>query len=236
MFSNIEEFDDELFSYVKADILYPLFKLDSFSVENIMEIYGISKDLAENQISNILKMVDCVHLHDGMTNICASIVPSSYNQDELISLVDWCYEHSIFPLIGDLEDAGKGKGEYRNLKVSDVNLQFLRNHINEKYGYDYEIPICPSVLFGLHIGYDGSIMVDEVSGLSCHWFWLTEPKVRKLTKIDSQSFAELSSIVINNRMRLKESLIPLLKRYKPLIFGGCGGDIVYLLNFYLTRM
>ena len=236
MFSNIEEFDSELFSYVKNGVLYPLFKLDSFSVEKIMQIYGISKELAENQIHNILEMPQYVNNENGLTNICASIVPSSYNKNELKDLVKWCYDHSIFPLIGDLEDAGNGQDYYTNLKVADTELKDLKDYIKSTQGYDYEIPICPSVLFGLHIGYDGYVLVDEISGLSCHWFWLTEPKIMKLARFEKQSFRELSDIVIANRNKMRNILNSLLKNRRKLIFGGCGGDIVDLLTYYLEKV
>jgi len=236
MFSNIEEFDSELFSYVKNGVLYPLFKLDSFSINKIMQIYGISRELAENQIHNILEMPKYVNIENGLTNICASIVPSSLNKNELKDLVKWCYDNSIFPLIGDLEDAGKGQELYGNLKVADNELQELKDYIKDTQGYDYEIPICPSVLFGLHIGHDGYVLVDEISGLSCHWFWLTEPKVMKLIKLEKQTFHDLSNIVINNRIKMRHKLMGLLENRQRLIFGGCGGDIVDLLTYYLTKM
>lgn len=236
MFSNIANFDDELFAYVEQEVLYPLFKLDSFDVNLIKKIYNISDRLAKNQLANVYRMAKVVKTNGHYTNIAASIVPSTDNFEELKEIVSWCYENSIYPLIGDLEDAGKGQDEYRAMKLTNKDLLQLRQFILEQTGEDYRIPICPSVLFGLHISYDGFVVVDEISGLSCHWFWLEEPQINKLCEIKGHTFDEMSNIVVENRKKLKDRIRDLMCNRERLVFGGCGGDVIDLLEFYLKKM
>lgn len=236
VFTNIANFDDELYEYVEDEVLYPLFKLDSFNVKTICEIYHISEELALNHIKNILKMPNYVRRRNNTVNICASIVPSTDNVNELQDIVKWCIDNGIFPLIGDLEDAGKGQYIYNSLKVSDSTLRELKDFILNLTGNDYTIPICPSVLFGLHINYEGYIVVDRITGLSCHWFWLTEPQIEKLSLISEHSFNDLSNMVLNYRRNQKNQLSNLLAGRNRLVFGGCGGDIIDLLTFYLKEM
>ena len=235
-FSNIANFDDELFMYVEQEVLYPLFKLDSFDANLIKRIYNISDQLAAKQLGNVYRMPDVVKMDGHYTNVAASIVPSNDNFEELETIVSWCYANNIYPLIGDLEDAGKGQDEYRAMKVTDQNLLRLRKFILDRTGEEYRIPICPSVLFGLHISYDGFVVVDGVSGLSCHWFWLEEPKIKKLCEINGRTFNEMSTIVIENRKKLKEQIRGMISERERLVFGGCGGDVVDLLAFYLEKM
>ena len=52
---------------------------------------------------------------------------------------------NIFPLIGDLEDSGKGQNVYKKLKLSNEQLKIIKKELSN----DYKIPICPSVLFGI---------------------------------------------------------------------------------------
>lgn len=236
VFTNIAEFDDELFFYVEEQVLYPMFKYDSLKCETLCEIYNISRQLADKHLKNIERLSKLVVVKDGYTNICASIVPTNDNIEDLKDNILWCYEHNIFPLIGELEDAGKGQTEYYALKPSNAKLNELKEYINKVAGEQYDIPICPSTLFGLHVDHDGLIAVDAISGLSCHWFWLSEPKIDRLCMIKGHTFKELSDLVIGNRKGKISELHNILSQIKPLVFGGCGGDVVSLLNYYLTNL
>lgn len=236
VFTNLSLFDDEMFQFVQDGTLYPLFKLDSLNPEVSSKIYEVDVGVAKQQLLNAHRLIECIKIEDNSTNVCASIVPSADNKDELFQLVNWCYDNNIFPLIGDLENAGKGQEQYEKLKLKDDELIPLKKYIYDIQGIDYQIPICPSVLFGLHINYEGYVVVDGKSGLSCHWFWLTEPSIQKLQNINNFSFNELSRIVIDNREKYKEKLNIIAKDRSRLVFGGCGGDIVDLLKFYLEKM
>ena len=179
MFTNLISFDEELFSYIESDTLYVMFKLDSFQASIIKKIYGDESLDTNNLIKKIDRLLSLVKVKDNCTNVCASIVPTTLNCNELIDIVDFCKQHDIFPLLGDLENSGRGKDVYNKLKLSDAQLSKIKKHLDESY----RIPICPSVLCGIHIMHDGTIAVDAFSGLSCHWFWLEEPSVQELNTV-----------------------------------------------------
>jgi MoaA/NifB/PqqE/SkfB family radical SAM enzyme len=236
MFTNGVELTKELLSYIDDEVLYPLFKLDSLKIESTREIYGIKDEIIlKKQIDNINTLKDHVKLKGNYTNICASIVPTTKNEDELFDIVQWCYDNNIFPLIGDLEDAGKGMSLMKSLKVSDEKLLKLKSFIKNKTGYEYKIPICPSVLCGVHIDHTGNIVVDKKSGLSCHWFWLTEPQIHNLG-IFSDKEIETNVAIIEYRKKYIKEVEKLHSLTSSLVFGGCGGDIKELLSIYLERM
>ena len=121
---------------------------------------------------NIEKICSHARLEDNATNICASIVPTQINKEQLPNIIDWCFSHNIFPLIGDLEDAGKGKALFDKLKIRETELQSLKNYIFEKHGEDYTIPICPSVLFGVHINHKGNINDKDLKNIIIHIIYI----------------------------------------------------------------
>lgn len=230
MFTNLLDFDDELFDYIKDDVLYVMFKLDSFKEERVKKLYGNQKINFENLQANIQRLIRLSKVKDGYTNVCASIVPTTLNFDELSDIVAFCNKHNMFPLIGDLEDSGKGQDVYSELKLSDEQLKEVKDLFEE----EYTIPICPSVLCGIHILHDGTVALDESTGLSCHWFWLTEPHVYQMKKASEfSSYSEIMREIISYRC----DRIPEVKRQieglDNLVFGGCGGDIKTLLEVYV---
>lgn len=230
MFTNLLDFDDELFNYIKDDVLYVMFKLDSFKEEKIKRLYGNQKINFEYLQANIQRLIQLVKEKDGYTNVCASIVPTTLNFDELPEIIAFCNRNNIFPLIGDLEDSGKGQDVYSELKLSDDQLREIKNLFEE----DYMIPICPSVLCGIHILHDGIVALDESTGLSCHWFWLTEPHVYQMKKASEfSSYSEIMREVISYRRSRIPDVKKQIEGLDNLVFGGCGGDIKTLLELYV---
>ena len=236
LFSNIVNFDEDLFTYIDLGVLYPMFKLDSFDSGLLTSLYGVNQKTIEKHLSNVYEMCNHVKVDNNITNICASIVPTNINQDQIPKLVQWCVEHSIFPLIGELEAAGQGLSIYDKLKVSESDLSQLKKKIINVLGADYKIPICPSVLFGIHINHQGQIIVDKLSGLSCHWFWLKEPKVEIIASIREVSLFDVTRRIIDNRKGKVSDVRQFLLSSPSLIFGGCGGNITDLLSFYLENL
>lgn len=236
LFTNLSALDEELCTYIDEGVLYPIFKLDSFDADKIKQIYNIADELAYLQTSNIKSIKKHVKVRDGYTNIAASIVPSALNISEIKSLITWCHQNNVFPLIGQLEDAGKGHSLFDSLNVQDSMLMDLKDYILNCYGEPYEVPICPSVLFGVHINYEGNIVVDGISGLSCHWFWLTEPQIENLGQFVGRSIDSISQMIIENRKNHAEEVKNICQMQKKLVFGGCGGDIKNLLDFYIVNM
>lgn len=231
MFTNLLDFDEQLFDYIDEDVLYVMFKLDSFEEKRIQKLYGNHKIDIDQHQAKIQKLVKLTREKDGCTNLCASIVPTTLNFDELPKIISFCEENNIFPLIGDLEDSGKGQDVYGELKLSDEQLKQVKTLFNE----DYSIPICPSVLCGIHILYDGTVAVDESTGLSCHWFWLTEPCIYQMKKVwEYSSYNEIIDEIRKYRCKKIPMVRESIEHLDNLVFGGCGGDIKTLLEKYVS--
>lgn len=231
IFSNLLNFDDELFSLVDEEVLNVMFKLDSFSKKTVMDTYGVSAYTADKQISRVRQMKQMVHIRNGCSNLCASIVPTKNNYNDLRSLVEYCLSNNIFPLIGDLEDSGSGQNVYEALKISELELSKFKQDCLP----NYILPICPSVLCGIHILHDGSVALDESTGLSCHWFWLKEPQIKKLGKIQQYSdIYQLETAILDYRSSKLLNVKNILQASQHSVFGGCGGDVVDLLSLYLS--
>ena len=230
IFTNLTNFDDELFKYVEDEVLYVMFKLDSLKAGVITRLYGNPDIDAKSLQAKIKHLLSLVKIKDNCTNICASIVPTTENYEELPMLIDFCYENNVFPLIGDLEDSGRGKDTYNRLKLSDEQLLVIKAHFPE----EYRIPVCPSVLCGIHILHDGAVAVDELTGLSCHWFWLEEPKIHSLLKAcDYSSYHEIEKQILEYRQKRMQFVKNEFEKVTAMVFGGCGGDIKELLGVYL---
>lgn len=76
----------------------------------------------------------------------------------------------------------------------------LKMEVEEELGETYKIPVCPSVIAGIHFSYDGNITVDQYTGLSCHWFWLKEPEVRCIAKfLPEMSVEEITEKILDYR-------------------------------------
>lgn len=236
VFTNLSILNDSLLYFIDQEILFPIFKLDSFDVDKIKQIYSINDTLANDHLNNILQLTNHVKVRNNYTNIAASIVPSSLNISEVNYLIKWCKENNVFPLIGQLENAGKGRELFSSLSVDEMLLETIKEKIYEYYSEPYLIPICPSVLFGIHINHNGIVIVDRISGLSCHWFWLDEPKIKELGPFYNKSIEMISKEIIDYRKKQVDAVIEIYHKKQPLVFGGCGGDVKYLLSFYLENM
>ena len=104
MFSNMLNVDKELLDYIDDGTLHVLFKLDTFDKDKMAYLYG--QDKGDIILRNYQALKKVTHAENGVTNLGASIVPTSVNYNELPSIIDYCMENGIFPLIGQLEDAG----------------------------------------------------------------------------------------------------------------------------------
>ena len=233
MFTNLVEFDDELFNYIKSGILYILFKLDTFESPRMQELYGIKN--GKVLLSKLKEAIESVNINNSLTNIAASIVPTSKNKDEVIKIIEFCLNKGLFPLIGDLENCGMPQEIYQSLKLKEQDLFSIKLEIQKRFNIKYKVPICPSVIGGIHINSDSEIVVDEDTGLSCHWFWLQKPKVHKLLSFTNKSkYEEIVISIINYRNQKLSFVTDYIPKIQEMSFGGCGGDIKYLLNEYIN--
>lgn len=189
MFSNILNLDKELIEYIDQDILYILFKLDTFDKEKMKYLYGKGKGETILKKYELLKEV--THYKNGITNLGASIVPTSVNFDEIHLIIDYSLENGIFPLIGQLEKAGVCSNIFNDLKVSEKDLKLIKKYLKQIYGMEYEVPVCPATISGIHINNTNKIILDKKTGLSCPWFWLDEPMYKIIGNIQNMSYKEI---------------------------------------------
>ncbi len=230
-FSNMLNLDNELLDYIDNGTLNVLYKLDSFDKERMSYLYGVDK--GDIILKNYQALNEVTHAKDGVTNLGASIVPTSVNYDELESIIDYCLENGVFPLIGQLENAGSCSKIYKDLVVNEEDLIKLREYMFNTYGIDYEMPICPATISGIHITNTNKVIVDERTGLSCPWFWLDEPGLKVLGNVQNMSYEEIVKAVLDYRSTKLNDVIDMEKHIELYPFGGCGGNAKSLLKTYL---
>lgn len=234
IFSNISHLTEELKEYIKKHILFVLFKYDTKYIPLANTLYGIRN--SNNQIKAIEELKSLVYFENGITNIAASIVPTRLNYDEVLNIVEDCINSHIFPLLGELELSGKGQTNYENLSLNTEELVVLKEKVENLLGSEYLIPTCPAVINGIHINNQNNITVDFFSGLSCHWFWLQEPKTVMLTHLHNKSNSqEIASKIFDYRKQKINDVKEYLELHSSIggAFGGCGGDVIKLFNEYI---
>ena len=231
IFTNLSLLDDTLLHYVEKGVLYLLFKYDSQSLADCTSIYNQSQ--VELQLHNIERIKKYVVVENGCTNIAASIVPTQINKGCIKDVVQDCLSNGIYPLIAELEQSGDALENYEQLALSRSELQELKNEIEAIIGEPYSIPLCPAVFCGIHVRYDGTVTVDESTGLSCPWFWLKEPTTVKIGDFNKNDVSSVLYNILKYRQSREHEINSLLTTLEPQVFGGCGGDLPYLLRKYI---
>lgn len=231
MFTNLSHIDDKLLYYVQNGILHFLFKYDSKSSFDCSLIYRNKG--ASQQLHNIERIKKYVSVSHGHTNIAASIVPTKLNYRFIPDVVQDCLDNGIYPLIAELEHSGEAIDYYDQLALDSTELISLKNKVELITSEAYVLPVCPAVIGGVHVRHDGFVTVDEYTGLSCHWFWLKEPKTAKLGDFNSDDIDTITRNILSYRDSKREILEEFVKQPNTHVFGGCGGDIASLLDAYL---
>lgn len=231
MFSNMLNLDQELLDYIDTGVLNVLFKLDTFFKSRMAYLYG--QDKGDIILKNYEALKEVTHVVNGVTNLGASIVPTSVNYFELPFLIEYCMENNIFPLIGQLEDAGSCTKIYKDLVVKESDLIKFRNYLSSAYQVNYEIPTCPATIAGIHVTNTNKIILDERTGLSCPWFWLDEPKLRVIGNITNMDYQEIVIKILKYREAKREDVKAMEENISLYPFGGCGGNAKTLLKTYL---
>lgn len=231
MFSNILNIDKELLNYIDDGTLHVLFKLDTFDKDKIAYLYGQDKGDIILRNYDILKEV--IHAQNGVTNLGASIVPTSVNYDELPFIINYCMENGIFPLIGQLEDAGSCSKIFKDLEVKEKDLVKFRNYLSTSYGVDYEMPTCPATISGIHVTNTNNIILDKRTGLSCPWFWLDEPQLQIIGNIENMNYDEIVKRILDYRASKLPDVEEMESHVELYPFGGCGGNAKQLLRTYI---
>lgn len=208
-------------------------KCDSLNPEVFNKLLGGKKAFQHKVAESIYKTINSL-IDSGYSqnpedpDLALSIVPTKLNISEIPAVIKFCKKWNLFPLIGELESAGRASKGYGKLAPSNEQLEMLRKDVEKILGFDYDIPPCPAAFAGLHISNIGECFVHEESGLSCPWFTLLEPNIKVLGTIRTSSLAELRQRLIEYRKNLRESgaLRKWMRKFtegQHHVFGGCGG-------------
>ncbi len=229
IFTNATNITKELKHFINRGVLHILFKYDSFFDEVNKKIVGNNYVDSYNDI--FVDMARMAKVEDGCSNIAASIVPTIYNEDILVELVQKCVSNNIYPLIGSLENAGKAQINYETLSITKEKLIIIKSQIEQHFTPKYELPICPSTVGAIHITNKGDIVLDSRSGLSCSWFWMETPSMITLGNISEHStYDEICEKILEYRKSVKNDISKISNSSVNNVFGGCGGDIEELLS------
>lgn len=231
-FSNVVNLDNEILEYIECGILHILFKLDTCNREKMKFLYGADK--FDEIIQSYAMLSQVIRHENGTTNLGASNVPTKVNSEDVYEIIDFCMEWGIYPLLGQLEDAGNCMQIFNELKLEPEALLNYSTYIKEKYAVDYKIPVCPATISAIHVTNENDVIVDERTGLSCSWFWLGEPKMIKIANIAEHSPEEITRRIIEYRKSRFDNVISIEKSLKPNPIGGCGGDAKELLKKYIA--
>ena len=231
MFSNMLNVDKELLDYIDDGTLHVLFKLDTFDKDKMAYLYG--QDKGDIILKNYQALKEVTHVENDVTNLGASIVPTSVNYNELPSIIDYCMGNGIFPLMGQLEDAGNCSKIYKDLEVKEEDLIKFRKYIEDTYGVNYEMPTCPATISGIRVTNTNNIILDKRTGLSCPWFWLDEPQLEVIGNIKNMNYNEIVRNILEYRQSKIHDVENMERNTELYPFGGCGGNAKQLLKTYL---
>ena len=201
-----------------------LVKYDSPNAETFACTLGISDPSVLQRNYDFLESALTIgYCSNSAPDLALSIVPTRKNIKEIPEIITYCSSKKIFPFLGELEKAGSALELYEKMVPSSEELQLLKKRIEKILGYQYKIPICPASIYGLHVNNKGLVTVDELTGLSCQWFHLKNPKVIAIGSILNKDPAT----ILKKIFRYRESKLPHLHtldlNLKKSVFGGCGG-------------
>ena len=242
-FTNIVALDEQLFQYIEDKTLNVKIKLDSFKPEKVRETFGIGTEQTKTYFENLERIRKIARANDEPeTQIAASVVFTQENFDEAEEVIVFCLENGIYPLLGELEEAGRCVGEvYLRLKLTDEQTQQILK-IMEKYGVkDYRVAHCPANYGALHITGANEVLMDEETGLGCKWFSLKDNNVCKKVSFgnisgDETTWQDFEDKVFKYRFMKHCNVLSALKNLKETdtqLIGGCGGPAKQVLETHI---
>ena len=235
-FSNMVDWDDELFGYVKRGTLCVLYQLYSQDYATLWAYHQVDR-VAEIR-TNIARLKLLTKVTAGATNIAASIYPTVENIHEIPHMVEDCLRYNVYPFVGEYLRMGMGDENGDELEVSSNELEKLHVAVSELVGYDYEIKLCPCILNGVHMVEDGLIIVDENTGFACDGLSYENAKARVIGDIRDLEFADAEVLLRNIRQYERERL-PYLRELRDKMpdyyFGSCSGRPKKILDEWLKR-
>jgi len=244
IFTNGICWDEELEEELKHGRLYVMVQYNSRKLGTATDMLGVCSKRAIAHLQNrmrlqkLAKWLNGCHIErtgENLTSVAASIVPERDNLYELMDIINECNEYGIFPLIAELEYAGRSKDAYYEAhKLEDHELRTLHQQIKQRFGVDYELPVCPATIGAIHVNNRNIVTVDAFTGLSCGWFGMGDPEVHEIGDIRQMSYDEIVRAILEYR----ESRVPEIRRtindYPDMVFGGCGGNARKLLTDYVA--
>ena len=207
-----------------------ILKLDSFKEETFDKILG--KRGAAKKIYDCLDLLlesgYAQHSKNKHTDLAFSIVPTHLNLNEIEDVITFAKTNNIFPSIGELEQAGRAleNSIYKDLSLSQHEIQNLKNTVESLLWKGYTRPICPTIITGIHIDNVGRCIVDSETGLNCKWFLLKEPAIKIMGNVRENTLTEMFKNVRKYRKKCFEGNGDAVHKCETIkyVFGGCGGS------------
>lgn len=237
IFNNGIYWDKDLDDFLRQGRLNVLVQYNSERPKVVAKMLGVNSALAAKHMENRWHLIELANelSRNGATSIGASIVPERDNYDEILGIVERCVEHNVFPLIGELENAGYSKNEYyEQHKITEEELATLRCAIERQFGVNYKTPFCPAAIGAIHINNRNMVTVDAFTGLSCGWFGMGDPQPIVIGDIRQMTYEQIVRAVLGYRAEHISEVRRIIKDYPEMIFGGCGGNARDLLAAYLA--
>jgi len=215
-----------------------LIKCDSLNHDTFGKLLGTSDRSIVDTIYKTIEMAIDIGFTNsnttGTTRLALSIVPTKHNKTDILDVFNYCKHHNIYPLLAQLEHAGRGRILFDELSLNDEELLKIKASITELYEAKYEIPVCPASITGIHINNIGNCVIHETTGLSCLWFELSEPQFKIVGNINDSSPSNLWKTVQAYRKTCLANVKCYGHDFPTNIFGGCGGNKI--LEVYFKAM
>lgn len=239
-FNNGLYWDDELDAMLRSGFISVQVQCNGDDVATVMKEMGITEKAAESQIAHrkaLYQVALARRVVDVLpgTNVCISLVPTTDNSHLLWNWFVEGISYNVFPLIGELEQAGLCQGEqYEQQRLTQAELSALKKRIWDELRWDYKVPYCPATIGAVHINNRNLVTITEKTGLSCGWPAMKGAGDLVMGDIRMDSLDRLSKSILAYRMARVEMARELVYQMPHMVFGGCGGNVRYLLQDYVA--
>ena len=251
IFSNLLNLPNAIKDYVDNGILNIVYKYDTSNIRLMQYLYGITEEQAKKLILNRESLMEVHHLDEYGSNLAFSTVPLRDTLSELPSIIDFGEETEQHYLLGQLENVGKasscsncksctncGKKAsfFEQQFLMDAELYSILKYIKAAHGFDYELSPCTGAYSAMHINNSNQIICDELTGLSCPWPLLEEPRLKILGDIRTMSQAQLTRAYLDYRKERLPAVEELSKNIQGFPIGSCGGNLKTLIKDYASTV
>ena len=233
-FSNMVDWDEELFGYVKEGTLCVLYQLYSEDPETMRAYHQVDK-VAEIK-ANTARLKLLAKVTAGATNVAASIYPTRDNIHEIPDMVRDCLKFNVYPFVGEFLRMGMGDENGDSLEVSSDELAKLHATVSEIVGYDYEVPLCPCILNGVHLVGGNRIIVDKNTGFACDGLSFEDAEAKTICFLTRATiYGDIPQKIAEYEQARLPYIRQLRDRMPDYYFGSCSGRPKKILDEYLLR-